>query len=251
MLIKLSKCLMNEADSSPGNGAPVAPAAPAQPPASNAAAPAPATLPVDQLAGVIAEQMASLRNGIFADLRKAGVFKDKPQEAPAAAPQAPSPAPASASPAVDPASLLALRDAFDDASSDLKLTKGQRQLLRDHVMQRRPDTSAVDSIVADYVKRAGWGEPKDVPSTSVAPPEATQQPAPVQPAKPNISDRGTAAPTDLRDSEGVVNSRPLEATSHDVDVLVLKHGYEKGMQIFQERVLAALRNVRIKPPGRH
>lgn len=254
MFQRLSKCLMNEADGGSGNGAPAAPAAPAQPPASSAAAPAP-VVPVDQLAGVIAEQMASLRNGIFADLRKAGVFKEaRTQEAPAPAPQpAPShaPTPAPAAPAADPAALLALRDAFDDATSELKLTKGQRQLLRDHVMQRRPDLSTVDTLVSDFVKRAGWDEPKAVPSASETPPAtqpATQQPATPTPAKPNISDRGAAAPTDLRDYKGVLNSRPLEMTGHDVEALLLSEGEEKGYAEFQAKVLNALSRVRVKPP---
>jgi hypothetical protein len=52
----------------------------------------------------------------------------------------------------------------------------------------------------------------------------------------------------MRDSEGVLNSRPLEMTGHDIDALVLKYGPDKGLQMFQERVIAALGRVRIKPP---
>jgi hypothetical protein len=79
-------------------------------------------------------------------------------------------------------------------------------------------------------------------------PAPTLQPATPAQAKPNISDRGTAAPTDMRDSEGVNNSRPLEMTPHDVDALILKHGRDKGLQMFQERVLSALGSIRIQKP---
>lgn len=254
MFQRPSKYLMNEADGSSGNGAPAAPAPPAQPQAQPAATPAPAVVPVDQLAGVIAEQMTSLRNGIFADLRKAGVFKGNTQEAQA---PTPSPAPAPVTPAApalaDPMAVLALRDAFDDATSELKLDKGQRQLLREHVMTRRPNVAEVDSIVSDFVKRANWVTSTNVPSASAAtPPQPVTQPQtqapPPAPAKPNVSDRGSASPVDLRDSEGVLNSRPLEMTGHDVDALVLKHGRTKGLQMFQARVLDALSKVKIKPP---
>lgn len=93
------------------------------------------------------------------------------------------------------------------------------------------------------------GSRKQAPATN-PPIETAPKPAtPAAPAKPNISDRGTAAPTDLRDSEGVINSRPLEANDHDVDALILKHGRSKGLQMFQDRVNAALRGVRLKPPS--
>ncbi len=69
-----------------------------------------------------------------------------------------------------------------------------------------------------------------------------------QQQRPNISDRGTAAPMDYRDSDGVINSRPLEATAHDLEAYVLKHGQAKGLEMFQARVLSALRGVRIKSP---
>lgn len=242
---------MNEEGASPGNGAPAAaPAAPAQPTAPQPAAPDLNGL-VGQIASLVDEKLSSAKNAWFADLRRAGVFKEAKSDTPAPAPQAapsPAPTPAPAAPTVDPVAVLALRDAFDDATSDIKLTKGQRQLLRDHVMQRRPDVSAVDSLVADFVKRAGWTATESVQSAAADTPPATQATqAQATPAKPNISDRGTAAPADLRDFEGVLNSRPLEMTGHDVDALILRDGFDQGLDKFQAHVLSALRRVKIKP----
>jgi len=81
---------MNEADSSPGNGAPAAAAAPAAPTANT---PAPAldldTL-VARLSGVVDEKIKASQNATHAALRKAGVFKQEASEpAPASTPTAP------------------------------------------------------------------------------------------------------------------------------------------------------------------
>jgi hypothetical protein len=85
--------------------------------------------------------------------------------------------------------------------------------------------------------------------------QKAQAAAPAQPAqpaqpKPNISDRGGASPTDHRDSDGVLNSRPFEMTGHDVDDLIVRHGEGKGLQMFQDRIYAALKRVKIVPPSR-
>jgi hypothetical protein len=120
------------------------------------------------------------------------------------------------------------------------LTESQARRLRATLssVPRESLASEADAYLADM------GLAKVSPVTPTAP----QSPAPAAAAKPNISDRGSAAPIDTRDSEGVLHSRPLEMTRHDVDDLILKHGHDKGMQMFQERVLAALGRVRIKPP---
>jgi hypothetical protein len=90
------------------------------------------------------------------------------------------------------------------------------------------------------------GSRKQATPSPVTP--AIQTPATPPATKPNISDRGTASPADLRDSEGVLNTRPLEMNAHDVDTLILKHGHAKGMQMFQEHVLRALGGVKLKSP---
>src|SRR3954470_6505152 len=115
MFIKPSKFLMSEADASPGGGAPIVPAVS---PASIATPEAPKFLTEDKLD----EKLKAFQNGFFANARKAGLLKQDPEPAPTPAPQTGQPE--------NPMAVLALRDAFDDASSEMKLTKGQRSLLR-------------------------------------------------------------------------------------------------------------------------
>lgn len=240
MLTRFSRILMNEADASPGNGAPAAPAAPAEP---TATTPAPA-LDVDalvtRLVGVVDEKLSAHQNAINAGLRKAGVFKqDKPAD-PAPAPQPTQSAPTAAQAGLsmaDVEALLERKEVIATRAAKHGLSDSQRKRF-EAALANAPRESLVaeaDSYLADM--------------GLVKAPTPVQTPAAPAAAKPNISDRGTAAPSDMRDSDGVLNSRPLEMTAHDVDALILKHGHDKGLQMFQERVLAALGRVRIKPRG--
>lgn len=81
--MKLKRILMNEEGASPGGGA-QQPPAPAQVPTQGA--PAPASIPVDQARAVFGEMLGEFRNGLFADLRKAGAFKQDKSSAEPAAP---------------------------------------------------------------------------------------------------------------------------------------------------------------------
>jgi hypothetical protein len=246
---QVKRIFMNEEDSSPGNGASVPASAPTEP---TAAPMAPVFDPetlVTRLMGAFDEKLAAHQNATNAALRKAGVFK---QDKPASEPAAPS-QPTQSAPVVAQAGLTqADVDARMDARMELErviaqregkygLSEAQSKRLRSHLsgVSRESFTSEADAYLND------WGLAKTPP----APTTVSAQAVPT-PAKPNVSDRGTASPVDTRDSEGVLNSRPLEMTGHDVETLVLKHGHEKGMQMFQERVLAALGKVRIKTPGR-
>ena len=137
--------------------------------------------------------------------------------------------------------MLDRNTAVTRAEVEHKLTPAQLKRMRGLLEVERPDD--VSGWVSSFVTDMGLVKA----ATPPVPQPQPQAQAPT-PAKPNISDRGAAAPTDMRDSEGVLNSRPLEMTGHDVDDLILKHGHAKGLQMFQERVLSALRGVRIKPP---
>lgn len=236
---------MNEEGGSPGGGA-VTP-----PPAEPAAVPTAPTLDVDslmsRLSGVIDEKLSAHKNATFAELRKSGAFKqDKPVSDPAPSAQPTPSAPAAAQAGLTGADLDArfeLERVIASREGKYGLNEAQAKRLRTALggVSRESLASEADAYLNDMgLAKAATPQPA-VPTTP-------QPVVPAAPAKPNISDRGTAAPTDLRDSEGVLNSRPLEMTGHDVDALVLKYGHEKGMQMFQERVLAALGKVRIKPP---
>lgn len=229
---------MNEEDGSPGGGA-VTPA-PAEPPASPAA-PAPTAVTVDQVKTLMAETLTGFKNAFFADMRRAGALKkDEPvasQPAPAAAT---APAPVGLT-ATDVQQMLERDRVLTRVEVEHKLTPAQAKRMRSIVEAEKP--ADVSDWVSNFVTDMGFAKPNTPPA------QATQAQAPAPaPAKPNVSDRGTAAPTDTRDFNGILHSRPLEMTGHDVEALKVLHGEDKGLAEFQKHVLAALGKVRIKPP---
>lgn len=238
-----NRFLMNEADSGSGNGAAPAPAAPAEPTAAPTAPESPGPSIVDQVASLIDTKLKAFENGFFANARKAGVLKqDKPAEPTTPAPSQPTTSAPSAQAGLsmaDVETLLERKEVIASRAAKYGLTDGARRRFEAALAStpRESLASEADSYLAD------WGLVKAPPVTPTVPTQAPPAPA----AKPNISDRGAASPTDTRDSEGVLNSRPLEMTAHDVDALILKHGPDKGLQMFQERVYSALGRVRIKP----
>jgi hypothetical protein len=243
------RIFMNEADAGSGNGAAPAPAAPAEP-----AAPTPApALDVDvllsRLSGVIDEKITASQNATHAALRKAGVFKqEKPAGEPAATSQ-----PSQSAPAVVQAGMTqAEMDARMDARLELErviatregkhgLNEAQSKRLRSALggVSRESLAAEADSYLADMGLVKAPATPPQ--------PAATQAPA-TAPAKPNVSDRGAAAPSDNRDHNGVLNSRPLEMTGHDIEALMLQHGEDKGLAEFQAHALRALSKMKIRPP---
>lgn len=238
----LSRILMNEVDASPGGGA--APAAPAEP---TAAPTAPVFDPdalVSRLMGAVEEKLTAHQNATNAALRKAGVFKDKP------AGESPTPTqPTTSAPSVqaglsmaDVEAMLERERVITRAATEHKLSDAVVKRMKGMLTAEKPED--VSGWVSSFVADMGLAKAAPAPSSA----QPTSQQATPAPAKPNISDRGAAAPTDTRDSDGVLNSRPLEMTPHDVEALVLKHGREKGLQMFQDRVLSALGSIRIQKP---
>jgi hypothetical protein len=176
-----NRFLMNEEDGSPGGGS--APPAPAEPPATPAAAPAPEpTIPISQLKSVIGEVFGELRNGIFADLRKAGALKKDEPTPPVKQPAA---APASTGLTAAEVQQMLERDrVLTRAEVEHKLTPAQAKRMRSIIEVDGPEdvTGWVSSFVTDMgIARTDTSTPA-TPST---------------PALPNaapISDRGAAAP---------------------------------------------------------
>lgn len=174
MLIK--RILMNAADAASGNGAPATPPVevPANAPAPQAqGAPAATVSPDDfsKLLSTVGELAKSVNSLHAADRRtregKQPEAGDKPK------------------PPQTTEDILAIRDAFDDATSELKLTKDQRSLLREHVMARPRPPSDVDGVVSDYVKRAGWTAAPVPLATTAAPAAPVAPTAPTAPVVPN------------------------------------------------------------------
>jgi hypothetical protein len=248
MIQKPSKCFMSEEDGSGGSsngGAPPPP--PASPPADNAASDAPLT--ADALTGILSSVIESkfkaLENGLFANARKAGLLKqDKPADA---APVQPTTSAPSAQAGLTAADVDARMESRLELERVISTREGKYGLTESQARRLRATLSSVprESLAAEAdAYLSDMGIAKAATQTATQPTQATP------PAKPNISDRGAAAPSDMRDAEGVLNSRPLEMTAHDFDDMALKHGEAKALQLFQERILSALRGVRIKPPGR-
>jgi hypothetical protein len=241
------RIFMNEADGGSGNGASVpTPPAPAAPTAAPTAPEQPAPSIVDQVASLIDTKLKAFENGFFANARRAGVLgKDKPSE------PTPPPSPTPSAPSAQAGVTMADVDARLELERVIASREGRHGLSEAQTRRLRAALSGVarDALASEadsYLSDLGLVKANTPPPQPTVP--TTPAPAAPAPAKPNLSDRGTAAPTDTRDSEGVLNSRPLEMTGHDVDALILKHGHEKGLQMYQERVLSALRGVRIKTP---
>lgn len=226
------RILMNAADTSPGNGAP-APTPTATPSETPPQAQgAPQFVPVEEfqkLASTIGELAKSVNSLHAADRRaregKAPAPKQDGKEG-------------TTPTADDTSSLLALRDAFDDATAELKLSKGQKQLLREHVMTKRVSPGDVDGTVADYVSRAGWGATQIPAAPIAATPAALVAATPQRPAGPPVSDRGSPP----------VSAVPLE----EQDVLSMSPSDRdalrkiKGDKWFTDRVLEQSKGIRFR-----
>lgn len=243
MFQKPSKFLMSEEGGTPASAAAAPP-----PSAEPTAVPTAPALDVDslltRLSGVIDEKITASQNATHAALRKAGVFeKVKPTSESVSQLTTSAPSAQAGLTGADLDARFELERVIASREGKYGLNEAQARRLRSALsgVPRESLVSEADSYLNDM------GLVK--PSTPSPQPVATQtQASPIAPARPNVSDRGSASPTDTRDHNGVLNSRPLEMTNHDVDALILQHGPDKGMQMFQEHVLRALSNIRIKPP---
>ncbi len=247
------RILRNEEDASPGGGA--IPPAPAEP---QAQADAPITM--SALRGVLDEFKTSLKsevvteakNGVNADLRRAGVFKknSEPSEA-TTAPTNPPAGSASASTGLsmtDVEAMLEMQDVVSTRRAEYKLSDALTRRMKASLsgVSRESLASEADAFLNDL------GLAKATTST------ATKQAAPA-PAAPvaaipnpanNITDRGPATAGDVRDVETLVQTRPLEMSSSDFERLTLKVGREKALQTVQTSVNSHMRSIRLTPDRR-
>lgn len=242
--------LMNEEGGSPGGGAPAPVAVATEAPAQGAASSGVVTM--DALKSVITEAMTSVRNGIHADLRKAGVYDTKPIKAPTPVDASPTPVAPSASPhPVDVQQLLARESAFVRAVAPAGLSDEQYAVVEEtYRAVNPPDPRA---WAAGFLKAMGIGNKTAPPSTVT--PTINTAPAPGQPipavTPPRATpDLGAPAPGDQRDSEAVLLNRPLDANGHDFDRLAAQHGREKALQMWNAHVNTFLRGVKLVSPSR-
>lgn len=251
MLIKPTLFLRNEEGASPGGGTPAP--APAPAPANGAAA-APAItadLLREALAPVMTEMRTEIRNGVFAELRKAGALgKEKPNAEPAAPAPAAAPAPSGPTLAEIERTVetkLVVQQMLADG-----LTESQVGYLKAAIEHSKPDNiiAFARSWRADLGLAKAPTQPVSQPATAQTPSASApaQGATPAAPIKaPNL---GAPAPGDSLDVEALIASQPLNASSHDFENLAAKVGRAKAEQMVQASVNAFLKTVRIVPENR-
>lgn len=226
----ITRILQNQADGSPGNGAPVTPPAavetPAQPAAQTPAAPAaPAPADADAIA-------AKVRDSLFAELRKAGLFeKNKPAPASGAKPNGEAQAPQA-----DPIKLRALDRALSRTGLADKLTDAQyRRAERDFVVE---DPSDADSWAKDYFTGfVGSHAPAPVQNAATV---AAQPAAPAQPSNAIPASSRGAPPAPQVPLEEM---NPWTMSETDRDAFIK----QKGIKVYLEKARQFGKGIVIDP----
>lgn len=215
------RIFMNEEGGSPGGGA--ASPAPALPPASTAAAQPEPAIPVTQLKSVIGEVFGELRNGLFADLRRAGALK-KDEPAPTPAPQsaaAAAPAPTGLSMA-DVEAMLERERVITRVATEHKLTDAQVKRMKGMIAAEKPDD--VSGWVSAFVTDMGL-----VRQTTDQPP--TTAPTQLPPSGPPLSDKGSPAPGGVVNWEREFAENPVAMSPAARAAMDAKYGYEKARRM--------------------
>jgi len=193
----------------------------------------------------VVEAFAELRNGLFADLRKAGALKqDKPND-PAPQP-APGAVPAAGISMADVKRMLDVRTASERMRHERKASDAQLRRFEQAVEYEKPDD--VLSFAASYFDDLGIG--KTAATVNPQPNVTTAPAAPAAPAAPpppshNISDRGPPSAGDIRDVDSIVEADPLNLTLNDIARHNAKHGEAKAREIRQRAINAALRGKKL------
>jgi hypothetical protein len=244
---RLFKMLMNKEGASPGGGA--APPSPGQPPAEPGAPPT-SVVPLDQVKGLVDQAVERTRNGIFADLRKAGVFKDdKPAgggEHGAGGDKPPAPG---STQSLDPTQLNALlerRDTFTRVATKAQLTDPQFARMRAAFQSENP--SDVTAWSSSYLTDMGLvKDPTAPPNAGQPPPQDPNVPKPPagSNAAPPRSDKGPPSPGDAKDYDKALLENPLELTKVDIERLRAKYGFEEANAKIKDNVMRALAKVKV------
>ncbi len=237
--------LRNEEGASPGGGSPTPPPAPptAPPPGGNGNGSS--SVSIDDIKGVVGSMLGELRNGIFADLRKAGALKqDKTNETP------PQPAPSPATPAsaleslskVDVERMLDVRSASERMRHERKATDAQLRHFQRAVEFEKP--TDVFAFASSYFDDLGIGKAAPAPVNPLP-----SNPAPQLPGTPPapLADRGPPSPAPNRDVDAILEANPLSLTQHDIARLKAKHGEAKAREMIARHVNEALAGKKAVP----
>lgn len=204
---------------------------------------------VEAVAGVRDE----IKNGLFAELRKAGVLGNK-EKAPEPTPASnPTPAPAASLSERDIERVVIREQSLGRAEAMYGLDEKRLTHLRRAIGAENP--ADIGAFVNSFASDMGWQRVTTTAPSTPIDNSKTAQPAPTTPAagaatQPATGILGPASPGDSRDSEAVLVSRPQEATGHDFERLVVKHGMAKALEMWSANVNAYLRTVKVVPPGR-
>lgn len=235
--MKLNRILRNEEGASPGGGAfppaPVETQAQAEPPVTMSA--------LKELLGSLkTEIVTEAKNGVNADLRRAGVFKKAKDDEPP-----PNPAAAAA-----------------PASTGLSAADVQAMLKRDRVVTTRSvkhglepaqvrwletalssvEAERLDEVADSFLSDLGLAKAP----TSTAQPQVTTtvQPSNAQPA----SDKGSPAPGGVLDWEREFAENPIGMSSAARQRMDAKHGAEKARRMRIEAAQAQAERIRVTRP---
>lgn len=233
----------NQEDASPGGGAAPAPAEPTAPQGAQ-----PVALPsniVDAIRSVVSESFAAavpdLRNGIFADLRKAGALKKEPaQPAPSTPASQPTGAPSQAAglSMSDVEAMLERERVITARATKHELSDAQVRRMKAALAGVGPESlvTEADAFLSDLGLAKN---PNPNPATS----QQAQAPAiPTAPVQPPISDKGSPAPGGVLDWEREFAENPIGMSSAARQRMDAKYGAEKARRM---RVEAAQRQAEL------
>lgn len=233
----LKRILMSAADAGGGTAAPPAAGAPPASPTTPPAQP-PAQGPVD-----IAAIARGVSDGVFAELRRAGVLKQqsttpaRSQAAPAGDPPA---TPLAATPLPDPLALRALDRALGRTGWAVRLDGDQYARVERNFIAESPDPQSAETWVTDYFK--GWGAAASSPPPAAngapsSPPAAgTPNGAPRAPAPqgtPPVSSAAGGAPP--APQVPLEERQILTMSNEERAALTVKLGPKGFMELFRKQ----------------
>jgi hypothetical protein len=245
--MKLNRILRNQEGASPGGGTtPIAPVDPAAQTGTQAAAPA---IPVDALKGVVTEVMAAmmpdLRNGLFADFRKAGAFKQEKSAEPSNGTTASTQTPGAPT-----------------AAAGLSMADVEAMLERERVITARATKHDLSDAQIRRMKSALAGVPADqfaseadaflsdlgLVKAPTAPQQAQAPAIPFAPAQAPISDKGSPAPGGVLDWEREYAENPIGMSPAARQRMDAKYGVEKARAMRLEAARAQAERIKVTRP---
>lgn len=236
--MQTKRIYMNEADASPGNGAPAASAAPPAPVAEPTAQPLDVDALVARLSKVIDEKVEAKHNAAFAKLRKDGQLKkDDPAPGTPAVqptPSAPNVAQAGLSMA-DVETLIERKGVISTRSVKYGLTDAQTKRLESALagVSREALAAEADAYLADM------GLARSPESTPATP---NPQPTPTP-----TSDKGSPAPGGVVNWERELAENPIGMSAAARALMDAKYGPEEGRRKRLEASRAQAARLQVKP----